>query len=134
MPTFQGRCHCSAVRFEIDALIERVTFCNCSLCARTGYLHIYVPPERFRLHAGSEAALTTYSWGTGTARHQFCKHCGISAFRRPRSDPHVYDVNVRCLEGLDVDSLPVDRFDGQDWERAAEARQLEGLRKMAETE
>jgi hypothetical protein len=131
MMTYSGRCHCEAVRFEIDALIERVTFCNCSLCARTAYLHVYVPPERFRLLT-DEGALTTYLWGTGTARHQFCKHCGISAFRRPRSDPHLYDVNVRCLQGLDVESLPVDRFDGEHWERAAEARQLHVLRRMAE--
>jgi hypothetical protein len=64
----------------------------------------------------------------------FCRHCGISAFRRPRSDPHLFDVNVRCLEDVDVDSLPVDRFDGQNWEKAAAARQLERLRQMARSE
>jgi len=133
MPTHLGRCHCGAVRFEIDARVERVTFCNCSLCARTGYLHIYVAPEQFRLLTGDEA-LATYSWGTGTASHMFCKHCGISAFRRPRSDPHLFDVNVRCLEDVDVDTLPIDRFDGQNWEKAAAARQLERLRQMARSE
>ena len=126
--TIRGSCHCGAVRFEIEHQVERVTICNCSLCRRTGYLHVYVQPAQFRLLT-SPGALTAYRFGTERAEHLFCSTCGISAFRHPRSDPDLFNVNARCLEGLDTDALPIDRFDGQDWEQAQSAGQLEPLRK-----
>ena len=129
MVRYQGSCHCGAVAFEIEleAPLERVTWCNCSICARSAYLHCYVEPARFRLLSTLDA-METYRFGTGTAKHHFCRTCGISAFRRPRSDPHLFDVNARCLEGVEVESLAVDRFDGRNWEEAEAAGQLGSLR------
>src|SRR5262245_18570128 len=89
---YQGGCHCGAVRFELLTDLSRVSECNCSMCSRKGFLHHIVPPERFRLVQG-ESELTTYRFGTQRARHLFCKHCGISAFYRPRKDPSLYTVN-----------------------------------------
>jgi len=115
VPTFAGGCHCGRVRFEVTAELARVTECNCSMCARTGYLHLIVPPQQFRLLAGADD-LALYQFGTRTAKHQFCRHCGVSGFYVPRSHPDHIDVNVRCLDGVDVRALTPTRFDGRHWE------------------
>jgi len=116
-----GSCHCGAIRIEVTGPIEGVELCNCSICARTGYLHWYVAPERFRLLTSPDA-IATYMFGTRVAKHHFCRTCGISPFRRARSNPEDVDVNVRCLDGVDLDALPVKRFDGRHWETAMERR------------
>ena len=115
MRTHAGGCHCGRVRFEVTTDLARVTVCNCSICTQKGYLHLIVPPERFRVLAG-EAALTTYRFGTMTAKHHFCRHCGVASFYVPRSHPDMIDVNARCLDGVDPESLPVEPFDGCHWE------------------
>jgi hypothetical protein len=99
----------------VTADLGRVVECNCSMCARTGYLHLIVPPDRFRLLAGADE-LTTYRFGTMTAKHLFCRHCGVSGFYVPRSHPDHVDVNVRCLEGVDARALRPVSFDGRNWE------------------
>ena len=60
--------------------------------------------------------LTTYTFNTGTAKHTFCKHCGIHPFYVPRSDPDKIDVNARCLDDFDEASIAPKRFDGRNWE------------------
>ena len=124
MRTYTGGCHCGRVRFEVEAELDRVLTCNCSICTRKAYLHLIVPPERFHLLAGDDA-LTTYQFGTRTARHLFCRDCGVAAFYVPRSHPDHIDVNVRCLDGVDPSTLAVQSFDGQHWEASA-ARLKEG--------
>jgi len=47
--------------------------------------------------------------------------CGVSPFRIPRSDPEKSTVNARCLDGVEVESLIVDYFDGRHWEDAMRA-------------
>jgi hypothetical protein len=116
-----GGCHCRAVRFEAE-VPEAVTVldCNCSICAATGFLHLIVPHEDFRLLSG-EDALTSYRFGTGAANHLFCSVCGIKSFYQPRSHPEAWSVNLNALDsasGLGVTILP---FNGRNWERAAEA-------------
>jgi hypothetical protein len=76
-----------------------------------------VPPEQFELVSG-EDELATYIFNTGVAKHTFCKHCGIHAFYVPRSDPDKIDVNVRCLDDVNLAQLSVRFFDGQHWEDA----------------
>jgi hypothetical protein len=111
-----GGCHCGAVRFEVLApeAIEAKE-CNCSICRKSGYLHLIVPKERFRLIAG-EDKLSTYAFNTGTAKHHFCSICGIKSFYVPRSKPDGYSVNVRCLEDGAVRVARVTLFDGRHWE------------------
>jgi hypothetical protein len=82
-----------------------------------GFLHLIVPRDRFALLSGEEA-LETYRFNTGVAQHLFCRHCGIHAFYVPRSDPDKIDVNVRCLDGVDLATLAVTPFNGRDWEAA----------------
>ncbi len=109
------------MRFEVEAPAEiEAVECNCSICSMTGFLHLIVPQDRFRLLQGADH-LTTYTFHTGVAKHRFCAVCGVKSFYVPRSHPDGYSVNARCLEGVDVDALPRNRFDGQNWENAAEA-------------
>jgi centromere protein V len=117
MLTHTGGCHCGAVRFEVDAPADlEVQECNCSICAMTGYLHLIVPRERFRLTAGADV-LTAYHFNTGTARHLFCARCGIKSFYVPRSDPHGYSVNLRCLDPGTVATVATQAVDGRNWEQ-----------------
>jgi hypothetical protein len=100
--------------------MARASQCNCSICTKKAYLHHMVEPDDFRLLSGTED-LATYQFGTMTARHQFCRHCGIAPFYRPRANPAKYMVNVRCLEGVDLQSLRVEQFDGRGWELRPDA-------------
>jgi uncharacterized protein (DUF1330 family) len=115
MAEYQGGCHCGRVRFRVAAELAGVTECNCSICNKKGFLHWIVAHQQFQLLSG-EDELVTYEFNTGTAKHRHCRHCGIHSFYVPRSDPDKIDVNVRCLDGVDVSKLSVSRFDGQNWE------------------
>lgn len=115
---YLGGCHCGAVRFEVEAAEEiEAERCNCSICAKSGFLHLIVPRSRFKLLSG-ENSLTTYKFNTGVAEHTFCSTCGIKSFYVPRSNPDGIDVNVHCLEPQPT-SVQVVEFDGQNWERNA---------------
>jgi hypothetical protein len=119
----RGGCHCGAVRFEVLAPDEiEVRECNCSICAKSGHLHLIVDKERFRLTQG-EDKITTYRFNTGTAKHHFCAVCGVKSFYVPRSKPDGYSVNVRCLDDGQVSVVKVTPFDGQHWEQAFAAAQ-----------
>ncbi|MBI1424741.1 MAG: GFA family protein [Gammaproteobacteria bacterium] len=115
--THTGSCHCGAVRYEVDAPADlEVSECNCSICSRTGYLHLIVPRSRFRLLTG-EDNLSTYTFDTHEAKHLFCRTCGIKSFYIPRSHPDGYSVNVRCLDDSTIRSMEVEFFDGRNWEQ-----------------
>jgi len=124
-----GSCHCGGVRLEVDAPPDIEAYeCNCSLCRRTGFLHLIVPASRFRLVGGADM-LTTYTFNTRTAKHLFCRICGVKAFYVPRSNPDGFSVHVRCLDHATVRSLKVLPFDGENWEASSAA--LENLSKEA---
>ena len=123
MQTYSGGCHCGRVRFEVSGTLDPVVACNCSICTRKGYLHLIVPRERFRLLAGSDT-LATYRFGTMTAQHHFCRHCGAAGFYVPRSHPERIDVNVRCLDGVDVGALAPRPFDGRHWEASIDTLEV----------
>jgi hypothetical protein len=117
MLTHTGGCHCGAVRFEVVAPADIVAAeCNCSICSKSGYLHLIVPADRFRLLSGADS-LTSYSFNTGAARHLFCATCGIKSFYVPRSHPDGFSVNVRCLHPGTIHSLTIEPFNGREWER-----------------
>jgi hypothetical protein len=116
MARHMGGCHCGRVKFEVEApaVIEAVE-CNCSICAKSGYLHLIVPRQRFTLVQGAEF-LSSYSFNTGTAKHLFCRICGIKSFYVPRSNPDGYSINVRCLDPRSISDVTVKPFDGKHWE------------------
>jgi hypothetical protein len=99
---------------ELQGQLER---CNCSICTRSGFLHLIVPRSRFRLLSG-EDTITTYRFNTGVARHTFCSVCGIKPFYTPRSNPDGIDVNANCLDTQPA-SVTIRDFDGQNWEQHA---------------
>jgi hypothetical protein len=118
MKKHTGGCHCGRVRFEVWAPAHiAVSDCNCSICAKSGYLHLIVEKERFTLLCGQDA-LTTYTFNTGVAKHTFCSHCGVKSFYVPRSHPDGVSVNARCLDSGTIESMSVKSFDGQHWEAA----------------
>lgn len=119
MITHKGGCHCGAVRFEVDASKRpTVQECNCSICSKTGFLHLIVPASRFRLVSGT-GLLTTYTFGNGAAKHLFCRTCGIKSFYVPRSNPDGFSVNLRCIDEGTIESVTIDPFDGKNWEAHA---------------
>jgi hypothetical protein len=109
--TWSGSCHCGAVRFEIDTDFPELTTCDCSICRRRNALMVNVHEDHFRLLAGADA-LTEYRFHTMTARHFFCRTCGIYPFHRKRVTPDRFGVNVNCLDGFDATGIPVRRTDG----------------------
>ena len=122
--THRGGCHCGAVAFEVDAPARvTVSECNCSICRMSGYLHLIVPRAQFRLLRGADA-LSEYTFNTGTARHLFCRRCGVKSFYVPRSNPDGYSVNVRCLDPSTLEHIDMEPFD--DTDRAASDTRVRG--------
>lgn len=116
MVMHKGGCHCGAVQFEVEAPEDLdVTECNCSICSKSGYLHLIVAKSRFHLLVG-ENNLQTYTFDTHEAKHLFCKTCGIKSFYIPRSHPDGISVNVRCLDDKTVGKVNIKPFDGKNWE------------------
>ncbi len=117
---YEGSCHCGTVRFEVEAPATIVCQdCNCSICRKSGNLHLIVPKSRFKLVSG-EGALRVYTFNTGVAKHYFCRTCGIKPFYIPRSNPDGVDVNVRCLDPQ-PEHVVIEPFDGQNWEQHADS-------------
>ena len=121
MKTYRGQCHCARVTFDAQADLDYVVDCNCSLCSKKGALWHPASEADLRILTG-EGDLVLYQFNTKTAKHYFCRHCGIHPFYVPRSDPDKIDINVRCLDGIDLVALAVKQFDGRNWEAAIEQR------------
>ena len=113
--TCSGGCHCGQVKFDID-IPEKIVVhrCNCSICKKSGYLHLVVEKDHFRLLSG-ESSLTDYRFHTGVARHLFCSRCGIKSFYVPRSHPDAYSVNLNCVELPEEIDVAIESFDGRNW-------------------
>ncbi|MDZ4253161.1 MAG: GFA family protein [Sulfuritalea sp.] len=125
LKTYQGSCHCGAVRFEADIDLTQSTYrCNCSICRRTRFWPAIVKPEGFRLLAG-QADLTKYVFNTRKNHHYFCRHCGVRSFGVGNETPmgKVYGVNVMCLDGIadeELAGIPITYIDGRNdnWQSA----------------
>jgi hypothetical protein len=112
--TYKGSCHCGKVAFEVDGELTGVAACNCSICSRKGALMWFVPRAALRLLT-PDAELAAYTFNRHVIRHRFCKICGIHAFGEgidPKGNP-MAAVNIRCLEGVDPDTIPVRHLDGR---------------------
>ena len=120
MTIHKGGCHCGQVRFEVKSPTDiEVNECNCSVCCLTGYLHLIVRKDKFKLISGQEE-LSIYQFNTNVAKHFFCTNCGIKSFYIPRSNPDGYSVNARCLEPETVTSMTINPFDGRNWKNHAD--------------
>ena len=111
MQSYDGSCHCGAVRFEVEADLDHVRVCDCSICRRRGALLHRVQESQFRMLSDWDG-LATYQFHTREAKDYFCRTCGILPFRRPRTAPEMWSINVRCLEDVDLNALKVERVQG----------------------
>ncbi|KAL8046975.1 hypothetical protein ABFX02_08G208800 [Erythranthe guttata] len=112
-----GGCHCKRVRWKVRAPPSVVTWqCNCSDCSMRGNIHFVVPSSDFELDEDSRKFLTTYTFGTHTAKHIFCNVCGITSFYIPRSNPDGVAVTFSCVDRGTLKHVEIRQFDGQDWE------------------
>ena len=117
MFTCSGGCHCGRVKYEIKIPEKNlVNHCSCSICQKSGYLHLIVPANRFKLICGEEDLLE-YRFHTGVARHLFCRVCGIKSFYVPRSHPKSFSVNLNCIDLPDEVDVTVEEFDGRNWSK-----------------
>ncbi|OOG25153.1 aldehyde-activating protein [Thioalkalivibrio denitrificans] len=115
MTEYHGSCHCGKVRFSFEsAPIEKGIRCNCSICARKGALMSPdpLPEEALKIEAPDDA-LVLYQFGARTAKHFFCRHCGIYPFHETARKAGHYRVNLGCVDGVDTFALPFDVFDGK---------------------
>jgi len=114
MTTHTGSCHCGQVAFEVEGEIDGALSCNCSICQRKGSLLWFVPRAQLKLRSG-EDALATYTFNKHVIRHRFCPACGIHPFGEG-TDPQgnaMAAINIRCIEGIDLDAVPVHHYDGR---------------------
>jgi hypothetical protein len=119
MQSYQGGCHCGAVRYAIESELKTATECNCSICTKKGVINHRVAPERLSILRGADA-LALYQFGTRTAKHRYCKQCGVHVFSNPRRAPDQYAVNLRTLDDFHrlLPGIEIRQFDGQHWEEA----------------
>lgn len=120
-----GGCHCRRVRWRAEAPASVVAWiCNCSDCSMRGNTHFVVPAAKFALDDPGVVgdALTTYTFGTHTAKHTFCKVCGITSFYTPRSNPDGVAVTVACVDPGTLEHVEYRKADGRNWEEWFERR------------
>ena len=112
--THKGSCHFGRVAFEFDGEIGKVLSCNCSMCQRKGSLLWFVPREQLRLTTPEDNA-ATYTFNRHHIKHRFCPRCGIHPYGEG-TDPkgnRTAAINVRCVEGIDLEELQVQHFNGR---------------------
>ena len=111
---YKGSCHCGKVVFEAEGELNGAMACNCSMCSRKGSLLWFVPRDQFRILT-SEADIGTYTFNKHVIKHRFCRTCDIHPYGEgtdPRGNP-MAAINIRCLEGIDLEKVPVQHFDGR---------------------
>jgi hypothetical protein len=111
---YRGSCHCGRVAFEVEGEIDGAMACNCSICSRKGSLLWFVPRDRLRVLT-PETDMATYTFNKHVIRHRFCPVCGIHPFGEGR-DPQgrtMAAINLRCIEGIELERIPVRHFDGR---------------------
>jgi hypothetical protein len=113
---YDGGCHCGAIAFTLEAkdAITEVLACNCSICTKRGALLAFFPRAALQLTT-PESAMATYQFNKHVIAHHFCTVCGCAPFAEAKAPDgaEMAAVNVRCLEGIDIDGLKQNKFDGR---------------------
>jgi hypothetical protein len=111
---YKGSCHCGRVSFEVEGDIKEALACNCSICERKGSLLWFVPRGALHLLSPEDAA-STYTFNKHNIKHRFCPTCGMHPYGEgvdPKGNP-MAAINVRCIEGIDLATIPVKHFNGR---------------------
>ena len=123
MKSYEGACHCGAVRFEADLdLAEGTMRCNCSYCAKTrAWLGFAKGAEALRVKKG-EDVLAAYRWtpaGQDAPRltHSFCQRCGTRLFGRGELAAlggtfYGVSINVLAIDAEELSASPLRYVDG----------------------
>ena len=116
MKKHTGGCHCGKVRYEAETDLNTVISCNCSHCEKKGFLLSFIGAEQFKLLQG-ENDLNEYLFNKKKIQHLTCKNCGIQSFGKGTSKEGKLTIalNVRCLDGIDINSLKITAVDGKNW-------------------
>lgn len=112
---YEGSCHCGAIKFSYDGeKIDRGLRCNCSMCARKGAIMSteVIAGDNLKITADDDA-IGLYQFGAKTAKHYFCRNCGIYTHHETARFPGHYRVNLGCIDGLESTQLEADLFDGK---------------------
>jgi hypothetical protein len=111
---YKGSCHCGKVAFEVEGEITQAMACNCSLCQRKGSLMWFVPRSKLQLLT-PESAAGTYTFNKHVIKHRFCTQCGIHPYGEATGPDGqlMAAVNLRCIEDIDLDAIPVQHYDGR---------------------
>jgi hypothetical protein len=111
---YEGGCHCGKVRFNVEIDLSHPITCNCSYCTKRGSILAFTPVENFALESG-EQDLSEYRFNTKAIQHLFCANCGMESFGRGTGPDgrEMVAVNVRCLDGVDLDQLRPQLHDGR---------------------
>ncbi|HSX51462.1 MAG TPA: GFA family protein [Cellvibrio sp.] len=110
-----GSCHCGNIRFEVEGTIDSALSCNCSICQRKGSLLWFAPMNAFTL-LGDDENIGSYTFNKHVIQHKFCQICGVSPYAEG-VDPagnKVAAINIRCIEDIDLDAIPVHHYNGRD--------------------
>ena len=112
--TYHGSCHCKRIEFKVEGTIDKALACNCSICQRKGSLLWFVPLEKFHL-LSPESNSATYTFNKHSINHRFCTVCGIHPYANAtdRKGQPTAAINIRCIEGIDLATIPVTNFDGR---------------------
>jgi hypothetical protein len=111
---YNGSCHCGKIAFEVEGELKEAMACNCSMCFRKGSLLWFVPRQQLHLLT-SDGAIGTYTFNKHVIKHRFCRACGIHPYGEgsdPKGNP-MAAINIRCLDGIDLETVPVQQFDGR---------------------
>jgi len=111
---YKGSCHCGNIAFEVEGELSGALACNCSICSRKGSLLWFVPRDKLQLLT-PENAMSTYTFNKHVIQHRFCPTCGMHPFGEgvdPKGN-RMAAINIRCLENIDLDAVPVNHFDGR---------------------
>ena len=109
--THDAACHCGTVRFRVHLPdgFRSARRCTCSFCRMRGAVVVSARLKDITFLAG-EDNLTLYQFNTRTAKHWFCRTCGIYTHHQRRSDPTQFGINIACLKGVspfDLSEVPV---------------------------
>jgi len=112
---YQGSCHCGQITFTVEGELPAVMSCNCSICQRKGVLMWFVPKQAMTLLTPTEN-MRSYTFNKHAIQHHFCPTCGIHPFGEGAAPTgeRMVAINVRCLDGVDINTLTVQHFNGRD--------------------